>query len=51
MSLAFRDQAGRDHMTKTDGQEDSWNKMEDYSYLTPRRRWILPTRSVRAPFH
>jgi uncharacterized protein YndB with AHSA1/START domain len=30
MSLAFRDQAGRDHMTKTDGQEDSWDKMEDY---------------------
>ena len=23
MNLAFRDQAGRDHMTKTDGQEDS----------------------------
>ncbi|MGP0030422.1 MAG: SRPBCC domain-containing protein [Acidimicrobiales bacterium] len=30
MKLAFRDQAGRDHMTKTDGQEDSWDKMEDY---------------------
>lgn len=30
MTLAFRDQAGRDHMTKTDGQEDSWDKMEDY---------------------
>jgi len=29
-NLAFRDQAGRDHMTKTDGQEDSWDKMEDY---------------------
>ena len=28
--LAFRDQAGRDHMTKFDGQEDSFNKMEDY---------------------
>ena len=28
--LAFRDQAGRDHMTKSDGQEDSYNKMEDY---------------------
>jgi hypothetical protein len=28
--LAFRDQAGRDHMTKSDGQEDSFNKMEDY---------------------
>jgi uncharacterized protein YndB with AHSA1/START domain len=30
MNLAFRDQAGRDHMTRTDGQEDSWDKMEDY---------------------
>ena len=28
--LAFRDKAGRAHMTKTDGQEDSFNKMEDY---------------------
>ena len=28
--LAFRDQAGRDHMTKFDGQEDGFNKMEDY---------------------
>ena len=25
-----RDEAGRDHMTKNDGQEDSWDKMEDY---------------------
>ena len=30
MMLAFRDQAGRAHMTKSDGQEDSFNKMEDY---------------------
>ena len=30
MKLAFRDQAGRDQMTKSDGQEDSFNKMEDY---------------------
>jgi uncharacterized protein YndB with AHSA1/START domain len=30
MKLAFRDQAGRDHMTKFDGQEDGFNKMEDY---------------------
>jgi uncharacterized protein YndB with AHSA1/START domain len=30
MNLAFRDQAGRDHMTRSDGQEDSWDKMEDY---------------------
>jgi uncharacterized protein YndB with AHSA1/START domain len=28
-SLAFRDKAGRAHMTKTDGQEDSFDKMED----------------------
>jgi hypothetical protein len=35
--LAFRDQAGREHMTKSDGQEDSFNKMEDYlrSLLEP----------------
>ena len=30
MKLAFRDKAGRDHMTRSDGQEDSFNKMEDY---------------------
>jgi uncharacterized protein YndB with AHSA1/START domain len=38
MNLAFRDQAGRDHMTRTDGQEDSWDKMEDYlrSLTAPR---------------
>jgi uncharacterized protein YndB with AHSA1/START domain len=30
MSLAFRDQAGRDHMSGNDGQEDSFNKLEDY---------------------
>jgi uncharacterized protein YndB with AHSA1/START domain len=30
VTLAFRDQTGRDHMTRTDGQEDSWDKMEDY---------------------
>jgi uncharacterized protein YndB with AHSA1/START domain len=30
MALAFRDQAGRDHMTKSDGQEDSLDKLEDY---------------------
>jgi hypothetical protein len=30
MRLAFRDKAGRDHMTESDGQEDSFNKMEDY---------------------
>ena len=30
MMLAFRDETGRAHMTKTDGQEDSFNKLEDY---------------------
>ena len=30
MKLSFRDQAGRDHMTKFDGQESSFDKMEDY---------------------
>ncbi len=30
MRLAFRDQAGRDHMTRSDGQEDSLDKLEDY---------------------
>jgi len=29
MKLAFRDKAGRAHMTKSDGQEDSFDKMED----------------------
>jgi uncharacterized protein YndB with AHSA1/START domain len=28
-TLSFRDQAGRDHMTTFDGQEDSYDKMED----------------------
>jgi uncharacterized protein YndB with AHSA1/START domain len=28
--LAFGDKAGRDHMTMHDGQEDSFNKLEDY---------------------
>jgi len=30
LKLAFRDQAGRDHMTKTDGFEDTSDKMEAY---------------------
>jgi uncharacterized protein YndB with AHSA1/START domain len=29
-TLTFRDKAGRDHMTKHDGEEDSLNKLEDY---------------------
>ena len=29
-TLTFRDQAGRAHMTKFDGQEDSYNNLEDY---------------------
>jgi uncharacterized protein YndB with AHSA1/START domain len=37
LRLAFRDKAGRDHMTKTDGFEDSSDKMEEYlrSLLDP----------------
>jgi uncharacterized protein YndB with AHSA1/START domain len=30
MRLVFSDQVGRDHMSKTDGQEDSLDKLEDY---------------------
>jgi uncharacterized protein YndB with AHSA1/START domain len=35
--MAFRDQAGRDHMTKTDGFESSFDNLEDYlrSLLDP----------------
>jgi len=29
-TMAFRDLAGRAHMTRSDGQEDSFDKMEDY---------------------
>jgi uncharacterized protein YndB with AHSA1/START domain len=29
-TLTFRDQPGRDHMSKTDGQEDSWDKLDAY---------------------
>ena len=38
MTMAFRDKAGRAHMTKHDGQESSFDKMEDYirSLLDPR---------------
>jgi uncharacterized protein YndB with AHSA1/START domain len=28
--LAFSDEAGRAHMTRSDGQEDSFDKLEDY---------------------
>jgi uncharacterized protein YndB with AHSA1/START domain len=37
-TLAFRDKAGRAHITKHDGQEDSWDKLEDYlrSLLDPK---------------
>jgi uncharacterized protein YndB with AHSA1/START domain len=30
VSLAFRDKAGRDHMTKHDGQESSFDKLDAY---------------------
>jgi uncharacterized protein YndB with AHSA1/START domain len=38
LKLAFRDKAGRDHMTKTDGFEDTSDKMEGYlrSLLNPK---------------
>jgi uncharacterized protein YndB with AHSA1/START domain len=29
MRLAFRDKAGRDHLTRFDGQQDSFDQMED----------------------
>jgi uncharacterized protein YndB with AHSA1/START domain len=37
MRLAFRDKAGRAHMTRSDGQQDSFDNMEDYlrSLLDP----------------
>jgi hypothetical protein len=37
-TLAFRDKAGRDHMTKFDGFEASFNNVEDYlrSLLDPK---------------
>jgi uncharacterized protein YndB with AHSA1/START domain len=40
LRLTFRDQAGRDHMTATDGFEDTSNKMEAYlmSLLEPTER-------------
>jgi hypothetical protein len=30
VTMVFRDKAGRDHMTKHDGQESSFDKLEDY---------------------
>jgi len=30
MRMTFRDQAGRAHMTRSDGQESSFDKLEDY---------------------
>ena len=38
MRLAFRDQAGRAHMSKSDGQQSSFDNMEDYlrSLLDPK---------------
>ena len=38
MKLAFRDKAGRDHMTKFDGHEDHFDNMEDLlrSLLDPK---------------
>ncbi len=30
VTMVFRDKAGRDHMNKHDGQESSFDKLEDY---------------------
>lgn len=30
ITMMFNDQAGRDHMSKFDGQESSWDHLEDY---------------------
>ncbi len=30
ITMRFNDQAGRDHMNKFDGQESSWDHLEDY---------------------
>ena len=30
VTMAFRDKADRDHMTKHDGQESSFDKLENY---------------------
>jgi uncharacterized protein YndB with AHSA1/START domain len=43
LNLAFRDQAGRDHMSKTDGFEDTSDKMEAYL-----RSLVDPGESVSA---
>jgi uncharacterized protein YndB with AHSA1/START domain len=42
MNLAFGNQAGRAHMDRTDGQEDSWDKMEDYLRSIVDRRGTVP---------
>jgi hypothetical protein len=38
MRLAFRDKAGRDHMTRFDGKQDDFDAMEDIlrSLLDPK---------------
>jgi uncharacterized protein YndB with AHSA1/START domain len=48
LTLAFRDQAGRDHMTKFDGQESSYDKMEDYVRLLVEADGTEPGRSAAA---
>jgi uncharacterized protein YndB with AHSA1/START domain len=42
MKLAFRDQAGRDHMSAHDGQEDSYDKLEDYLRSLLEREGAVP---------
>ena len=46
--LAFRDQAGRDHMTKYDGIEASWDNVEAYlRTLQAPDRLTSPSRATR----
>ena len=41
MTMVFRDQAGRAHMGKSDGQQSSFDHMEDYlTSLLERRETV-----------
>ena len=45
--LAFRDQAGRDHMTQYDGIEASWDNVEAYLRTLAGRLISVPTPAIR----
>lgn len=47
MKMAFRDKAGRDHMSRFDGQESSFDHLEDY--LTSLLDAEAPAGSLRMP--